>query len=239
MIIPSNSLLRHPPLKLKPEQVVIFNAIRYSIDFCDVSYKRLLKSLTELADKGTIENQDFSSVLLDVWSIINYCVIFRKVLCRSFNISVDEPYLSEINKAKNLRDTNQHLDERVEEILSLKDLPVSGSLSWLRIHPKTQKLVRSAIYSGTFTNKIEASIPVSNRIEKELHDEIHRVEFTCVVREGKKGNHSYREESILINTIMSELIWWVAHLEVQIEVQFRGHEITKRHLSDFIIQVGN
>ncbi len=237
MIIPSSSLLRHPPKILKPEQVVIFDALRYSIDICEISYRRLLENLSIITIKDAIKEQDFPEVFLDVWSIINNSEIFRKVLCRGFGISTQEPYLSEINKATNLRNSNQHLDERVEEILSLKDLPVYGSLSWLRINPRTQTSIQSVIYSGTFTDKQEATIPISNRKGKELHDEIQRVEFVGVVREGKKGSYTFREESILINTIISELKWWVAHLEEQIEEQFRGYDTTERHLSDFIVQI--
>ena len=237
MILSSNSPIRNPPKKLKPKQVVAFNAIRYSIDICEISYKRLISNLTELADKGIIGDFDYPTVFLDVWSIINNSVIFRNVLCRTFNISTEEPYLCEINKAKFLRNTNQHLDERVEEILSLDDLPVYGTLSWLSLCQHTQSSVLSAIYSGTFTNKKEANFHISNREVKELHNKIQRIEFTGVVREGKKGNYSFRVENILINTIMSELKWWIAHIEPQIEVQGRGHDIDERHSSDLILQV--
>ena len=134
MILPQNSYLRNPPLILHSEQVVIFNAIRYSIDICEVSYDRLIKNISELTEKENIQPLDFPTIFSDVWSIINNSVLFIKIITEHFKIERNEPKLTELNKAINLRHSNQHITERISQILSTKDLPIYGYLSWTKTY---------------------------------------------------------------------------------------------------------
>lgn len=237
MILSEKSLLRNPPLILHPKQVVTFNAIRYSLDICDISYNRLIESLSELPEKETINPYEFPKVFLDVWSIINNSVVFKKIICREFNLKQDEPYLTEINKAIHLRNSNQHLDERLSQVLSKEDIPVYGILTWRKNFPSTNHSVIASIYSGTFTNKKKASMEISNQSKSELNDFIQRIELTSVIREGKKGAYTFREEKVLINSIIEELKWWTNHFDKQIEQQMKGRDIIEKHLSDLIITV--
>ena len=50
--------------------------------------------------------------------------MFGKIICREFGISKTEPKLSEIVKAFDFRNSNQHLEERISQVLSVDDLPV-------------------------------------------------------------------------------------------------------------------
>lgn len=227
--------MRNPPLMLLPKQVVTFNAIRYSIDICDISYKRLIESLSNLTDKQTVNSYEFPNVFLDVWSIINNSVVFKKIICREFNLKQDEPFLTEINKAVHLRDSNQHIDERLSQVLSKEDIPVYGALTWRKNFPPTNHSVIASIYSGTFTNKGKASVEISNKSKSELNDFIQRIELTSVIREGKRGAYTFRQEKVLINSIIEELKWWTNHFDRQLEEQMKGKDITEKHLSDLII----
>jgi len=237
MILSQNSFLRSPPTVVLPKQVVTFNAIRYSIDICDISYQRLIENLSQLTDKETINSYDFPIIFLDVWSIVNNSVVFKKIICREFNLKNDEPYFQEINKAKEMRDSNQHIDERLSQVLSKKDFPVYGALSWKKIFPKTANSIISSIHSGTFTNKSSAGVQISNQNKEELNENIQKIELTSVIREGKKGAYTFRQEQVLINSIIQELKWWTNHFDEQIEEQMKGKDISEKHLSDLIIKI--
>ena len=161
-----------------------------------------------------------------------------KIICREFNLTTKEPYLQEIYKAKNLRDTNQHLDERLNQILSKEDLPIYGTLSWWENSEQSNETTLSAIYSGSFTNKKKASINITNKSKFNENIDIQRIELTSIIREGKRKKYNFREESVIIDKIIGELKWWVNHFEKQMNKQFKGFDVSKRHQNDFIVCLG-
>jgi len=229
MILSLYSHLRNPPLVLSPKIVATFNAIRYSLDICDISYNRLIENLSELTEKTPIKAYDFPTIFLDVWSIINSSVTFRKIISREFELSDNEPFLKEISRAKSLRDSNQHIDERL-----FVDIPIYGALSWQKRYPPTNLSVLSAIYSGSITNKKELRFRISNQTKPELNEIIQKIELTGIIREGKRGDYTYREERVLINSIIKELIWWANHIDQQLNDQIKSSE---KHLSDFVMKL--
>lgn len=239
MILPLKSYIRNPPLRVLPKQVATFNALRYSLDICDISYSRLIESLLEISENGKIGSQTFPIIFLDVWSIINNSVIFKKILQTEFKLSFNEPYFKELNKCKNLRDSNQHIDARLSQTLSIDDLPIYGSLSWMKFYPNTNEAIFSSIYSGTITNKKIASVKISNQNNKEieLNEQIQRLEFTSIVREKENGKFIFPEQSILINQVIIELKWWVEHIENEFDSLFKDMEDKGEHTSDFIVQL--
>lgn len=236
MILSKKSYLRYPPIKIHPQQIVVFNAIRYSIDICEISYFRLLKNLSLLTDNGKVDNENFASIFLDVWSIINNSVIFKKIICREFGLNGNEIQFNEINKAIKLRDTNQHIDERLSPVYANNDYPVYGSLSWIKLYPNSD-CIYSAIFSGSFTNKKSIDISISNQNNEELDDVIQKIEFTSITRKGTRQKHIFENESILINQIIKDLIWWVSELEKQLVELDKKAKFSEIHNSDLLIQL--
>ncbi len=239
MLLPLKSYIRNPPLLVLPKQVATFNALRYSLDICDISYNRLIENLSELSENGKIATQTFPIIFLDVWSIINNCVIFKKILQTEFNLSSDQQYFQEINKCKNLRDSNQHIDARLSQTLSINDLPVYGSLSWMKLYPNSNETILSSIYSGTITNKKMAKVKISNKNNDgiEINDQIQRLEFTSIVREKENGKFVFPQQDILINQVIVELKWWIEHIETKFNNLFKDVENIEKHTSDFIVQL--
>lgn len=239
MILPANSYIRNPSLRLLPKQVATFNALRYSLDICDISYNRLMLNLSDLSENGKIGSQTFPIIFLDIWSIINNGVVFKKILQTEFDLSSEEPYFQELNKCKDLRDSNQHIDERLSQILSIEDLPIYGSLSWMKFYPNNNEVILSSIYSGTVTNKKIASVKISNQNNDdiEINEQIQRLEFTSIVREKENGKFVFPDKSILINRVIIELKWWVEHMESEIKNVFKDVTNIENHTSDFIVRM--
>lgn len=237
MIIPINSHIRYLPIEIDSDQVITFNAIRYCTDICEVSYLRLINNLSILTDKGRIECLDFPVILSDVWSVINNCVIFKNLICREFKVSVNEEKFNEINKAIKLRNTNQHIDERLAEAFLNNDYPIYGSLSWIKYIDDSEAFIISSFYSGTFTNKNKVTTNISNTDDIEFDEFIQRIEFTGIIREGKKSNYNFREEKISISKIISETIWWINELEKGLNNLSQKVTFTAKHENDLLIQL--
>lgn len=237
MILSKNSFIRNPPAKIDPTEIVIFDAIRYSLDICDISYKRLLKNLYNLTDTNEISSTDFPEIFLDSWSIINSSVIFYKVISREFEISDKEDHFQEIIKAKHLRDSNQHLDERLQQVYKTSDYPIYGRLSWKKNYLPSNKFAVSVIYSGTFTNKPDISNLVSNIIEPELNDTIQQIIFTGVARKGSNKSNYYEEDKVSINRIIMDLTRWANGFDRNIKHQLKESDLNERHQSDLLIEI--
>lgn len=238
MILPLNSHIRNPPTILLPKQVVLFNAIRYSVDICELSHERLIKKLSEQTEKRDIEPFDFPEIFSEVWSIVNNAQMFGKIICREFGISKAEPKLSEIIKAIDFRNSNQHFEERISQVLSVEDLPIYGFLSWRKNYFETNEIVLSTIYSGTFTNKSNISMPISNKKQIELDRIIQKIEFSNVIREkGKSGKWEFNEHKISISKLISDLKSWIDHFDKQINEQFDKVEDLEKHTSDLVIKI--
>lgn len=234
-ILPLNSKLRYPIETMDPRQIVFFNAIRYSCDICEISYNRLVNNLSVLTQKKGINSDDFPNVYSDIWSIINNAAIFKKMITSEFHPIPVNTNFSEIIKAINLRDSYQHLDERLDEI-HLNEFPAYGSISWVKKLLPSNKSIISVTYSGTFTNKQKINTAFTNENMDELNEEIQKIELTGIIRVGRKPKFTYRKEAVYINKIIQEMILWVTHLDNLINEKFIESDI-ESHSSDLLLQL--
>lgn len=240
MILSLNSNLRNPPKIISPKQVLIFNAIRYSIDICEISLRRLITNLEKFQDDSKSDKFDVPSIFLDVWSIINNSVIFKKIICREFNIDENEKSLLEINKAKNLRDSNQHIDERLKEKILTNELPVYGMLCWRTERNEKNIFNVTTLFSGTFTSKEKINMIISNPTEVDkIIGKINMIEFRNIVREKKNKEWIYREESVFLDQIISDIKKWIDLFDKQINEQLKVYDSVEKHQSDLIFQMGS
>lgn len=236
MILSLNSKLRYTPIEIQSDQILTFNAIRYCTDICEVSFLRLVGNLSIITEEGITHCFDSPTIFSDVWSIINNAVIFKKLLCRELKVPVNNERFKEINKAIDLRNTNQHMDERLSEVFADSNYPIYGSLSW-RKETDDNGFIISSLHSGTFTNKKEITTTISNTDDIEFDEIIQRIEFTGIIKEGTKGNYMYREEKISVTKIISELFWWINQLDNDLNKLGDKVNFTEVHKNDIIFQL--
>lgn len=240
MILSEQSYIKNPSVIFNKELVVSLNAIRYSVEICELSYLRLTGLLSKIADrkKNNVEDYEFSEMYSEAWSIINNSVLLRKVLNTHFEIDLKSPVLNEINKAVRLRDSYQHIDERIKQVLAEKDFPVFGTLSWLKCYPNSNKVIHCFTYSGSFTNKETAEVNFSNTIDENRNNSIQKIELTNIVRE-KRGNkqESFYESTIQISKLIYDLSDIMEHIEEGLKSAFSDINNKERHKSDLIIRL--
>ena len=231
MIISKDSYLRFPPKKLNTQQTTIFNALTYSVDICDLCYQRLYKQLIELSDKPESKDLIYPSVFSDAWSIINNSSIFLNLISRYFK-KFGSSNLIEIKKAKKLRNSNQHIDERIAEIYVSKNFPIFGSLSWVKNFQDSNNFILVSLYAGVFThhNEFETSINPG----KASNEEIESIFLNSII----KDKNDFKEISVCLKAIMQELNQYVEMLEndfgQQIE-KLEGNTNVQRHNSNMYI----
>ena len=232
MIIKPNSFLRRPPIKIHQEQIIIINAIKYSVDICEMAFERLEKNLFEFQEKS-----DYSSfialILSDVWTIINNGAILKKIICNNFKISDSDPIFGILSKLKGLRDTNQHIEERAFQIYDYPELPpVYGTISWYAKKKENDlEGILTTIYSGTIFRDINAEM--ENPAGKENTKIVNDIKFEGIERVRK---NNFVKSSIYINHVLDDIKTIIQNFEMQLENQLKDIDTSQRHDSDLIIQ---
>ena len=232
MIIKSNSFLRRPSTKIHPEQIIIINAIRYSVDICEMAFNRLEKNLYEF-QKQYYDGNYIALIFSDVWTIINNGAILKKIICNNFNISDNDPIFGILSKLKGLRDTNQHLEERAFQIFDYPELPpVYGTISWYAKKKENDfEGILTTIYSGTIFRSINAEM--ENPAGKENAKIVNDIKFEGIERVGK---NNFAKSSIYINHVIDDVKKIIQSFEIQFENQFKDIDTSERHVSDLILQ---
>jgi hypothetical protein len=221
MIIDSKSCLRHPPKVLDIENVVTFNAITYCVDMCEISFNHLLKDLNKFSDNPKSEGQIFPNIFLNVWALITNSVMLIDIIKKNYTVE-DDKVIFEINKAQLLRNTNQHIGERITEILSLKELPVFGSLSWYKINRVTNQSEQFFLYSGSFEIPDNISGTIITADNNKAINEIGEIIFTSVTKIKKP--ESYPEITISIFSIINEIKNIINEIEYAINKQLKDED---------------
>jgi hypothetical protein len=232
MIIEPNSFLRRPSTKIHPEQIIIINAIRYSVDICEMAFNRLEKNLYEFQNQYNDVNF-IALIFSDVWTIINNGAILKKIICNNFNISDNDLIFGILSKLKGLRDTNQHLEERAFQIFDYPELPpVYGTISWYAKKKENDfEGIITTIYSGTIFRSINAEM--ENPSGKENTKIVNDIKFEGIEKVGK---NNFVKSTLYINHIIADIKVIIQNFEMQFENQFKEIDTTERHVSDLIIQ---
>jgi len=235
MTIDDNSHFRFPPKKLKPEQVIVFNAITYSVDICEITFDRLKSELIKFSENPSSKNENYPKIFADVWTIISNATIFLNLIVRHFDLEENEEHLSELKKAKKLRNSFQHIDERISEVLTLNDLPMYGSLSWTRNIPETNKFQQFMLYSGVFTNhKVNVG---GQMITPKIEIGIEQIEEIIFESVTKKNKTEYPQVTVSIKKLILDIQNWIAHFEKQISEQLEQYGKMERHNTNLFFQI--
>ena len=228
MLISNQSYFRKPPKVIEPKIVLVFDAIRYSVDICEYAHEKLVKNLYAFSFE---ENQKimFAEIFSDVWTIINNSTIFFNTIVKHFKILEDDKIFGNLKIAKFMRHSQQHIEDRIEETLLENQLPLYGSLSWY-----AQKEIDStkgqiiSIDSGTITNRNKISPTCVNPAGKINNQKINDIEFEMVIQISKK----FQTQKIDLNGIMFTIKKAINHFEVQLNQQLAQFDTKERHISD-------
>ncbi len=237
MLIKDTSPFRKPPLILLPEQVITLDAIRYSLEICDISYSRLKDNLYRFNFSNEKSKPSFPLLYSDVWTIIQHLTLFLKIVKTQFKITQDNPIYEPFEGLFEIRNAAQHIDETLTDILSKNNYSVYGNLSWYaQEKTDSKKGVITSLYSGSFSNKEEvkasATIP-SRNFQDQL---IEQIEFKGIVRPSHR-NGLKKERILVIDKLMSSTEQLIEFFESQLISQFENHNVKEKHVSDLAVNL--
>lgn len=240
MMISKESYLRFPPIDLEKRQTLVFNAITYNVDICNISYRRLYNELINFNQNPKSTGDNFPKIFADILSIIEYATKFLNIIEKYIDIASESSILNELKKAKKMRNTSQHLDERIDEILLSSELPLYGSLSWIRNIPNSNKYQQYILYSGVFTANLSKRIEgklVSTKIESK--DEIGDIIFEFII---KRRKDDFLKTTISIKKLISDIQFIIDSFNEQLDSQIKMFRNGKkaeveRHKTNLFVQL--
>ena len=202
-IIPNIELLSNPSTKISPNQVSIFNSIRYGLEICNKSFLELKTQLLDLTKKTKYDLLEFPYIFLNAWTIINHSDIIYQIIKRMFPEINLEQNFKEISKTRSVRNSMQHIDQRLGQKVFENEFAIYGSLSWSVMNSKTNEMVISTIYSGNVSNKNKSTMPMKEFVDKsDLQSEIQQIELSYV---NAKKNEGFIPETINLKRVKVEL----------------------------------
>lgn len=237
VIIKKDSIFHKIPVELDTKQVHILEAIRYSVNMIGLAYSDLTKILLEIGGKEEPSTTEFYSVFKETWSIIDGVTRLENLLSliaiegeieklEDPSVSIE---LDIFSKAREFRNTFQHLDERITEVIVPHNRTVWGVLHWL--HALDEKNFHSyTLIPGHVRSKY--SIDKPNNLGELFEPPIDKIILESVNRSKTQP---------IININISDLhrdVKSIANkMEKQLESQLSGVESNGHHGQDMFLKM--
>lgn len=223
MIINRDSILYNLPGQLLRKDLFILDSLRFTLELIDQNYSLFIKELNNLSVNHGIKNNEYRKNLIPVfnycWSIIDNSQRFIK-LYKLLPSKNNHALIKEISKITPLRNTFQHMDERIDECLLEYDVPFYGALSWEVNLGVKDTMHKFFAISGLFLPSIDKDY----RVEKKNipKNEIQKITLQTFIRKGTKSNYEFVKKEIDISEFYLDLKNVVKEFESNLETQFKN-----------------
>jgi len=167
-ILSENSPFKMLPIEMDAYQRLILDAIRITFEMIENDYEQLLIKLLFLSQNDTIKEKT-SPVFGNAWAIIDHSSrlikLFQKLPSES-----NHKILDNILPVNSLRNTIQHLNERIDESLIKNKSPFYGILVWHHKNLQTNELTPKILYSGiNYGSNVTFKIPDISKSNTEIN----------------------------------------------------------------------
>lgn len=221
MIIKKDSVLYNLPTGLALKDLLILDSIRFTAELIEYNYSLFFKELENISHKYENNKAEFKKDLIPVfnscWSIIDNC----QRLIKQYKLLPSDNKHSLITKLAYitpLRNTFQHMDERIEECLIEFEMPFYGVISWevnLNDDEMTQKFF---LISGLYIPRGKLDL----KIEKKINplNEIVDIKLETFIRKGRKPNFKYKKVEVNISDLYQQIKSIIMKFEDKLNIQF-------------------
>ncbi|RIJ45289.1 hypothetical protein D1614_23540 [Maribellus luteus] len=226
MIINKDSCLYNLPAGLALKDLLILDSIRFTIELIEHNYLSLYKELETIS--FNFENENYTRNLIPVfnncWSLIDNCqrLINQYKLLPSDN---DHQLIKEISYITPLRNTFQHMDERINECLFEAEMPFYGVVSWevkLTEGEMTQKFfLISSLYipRGKLMHRVKKKENPKNILVD--------ISLETFIRKGRKPNVKFEKIDVNITRLFNQIISLIKQFESKLDEVFMNQNATK------------
>jgi hypothetical protein len=177
-LFPENSVLESLPNSLGKKQTLILDSIRFTARMIEHSYVKLIEEIESVSNPKSENKKDLPKLFQNAWGIIDNSSRLLKIICL-LDSKTDHKIAKElIKKLRVFRNTFQHLDERIEELILNENEPIYGRLKWCYSFANGQFINVIAIPGHFYSNnnKVTVGCWSSNKVENIELDSVSRQE---------------------------------------------------------------
>lgn len=217
MLIDGNSIFNKIPVNLNQRQIFLMEGIRFCVNSISLSFERLLQEIKFISD-NSLREESSHIIFKEAWSQIDTTyrlTNFIKAISSNWDDAKIKPggNFEYLLKTKPFRNSFQHIDERIDEILLNLNAPIWGNISWLKF--VDEKHIKSFVVSAghprdDFNNKL------INPLGLEIHDKIDHITIEAVQK-----NSTEPISSINLSELYRRTVLIVNKLNVDLEAQFQ------------------
>lgn len=146
MILREDSILNNLP-EISKRDLLILDSLRFTIEMIDYSFENLNIKIEELSVNKN--KKDFNGLFLYCWNVIDNLGRFI-FLCKQLPSDSSYKFLDKINHIRQIRNTYQHISERIDESLIELKRPFFGMIKWTYHNHITLKAENLIAISGIF-----------------------------------------------------------------------------------------
>jgi hypothetical protein len=226
MIIAENSILRDLPKELGERDLLIFDAIRFTIDIINNNWEILNEQLLHHSIGG---KKNFIRIFNEVWSIIDNVYRFKKFY-KLLPSKSNHQILEAIPDLHPFRNTLAHLDDRINESLLKTNSAFYGSLTWIYRNDTIRKNQTLVAVSGIVQNNSKQFF------QFETYDESSELIYGIKLQTVNK----YDIIEISISDLILSLIQVIKTIEEGLETTCQHlDKMDWRHLRDILLIFNN
>jgi len=212
MLITKDSILNKIPVNLDQRQVFLLEGIKYCANSISLSYISLFNEI-EYISSNSLREHSCSLIFKEAWNQIDSTYRLTNLLSAISNKNPNQPAKQGENfefllQTKSFRNTFQHLDERIDELMLELNAPVWGNISWVKVINQTT--VKSYVLSaGQPRNNFASGI--INPAGKELRTPIDLITIEAIQKKANEPvsiinlTELYSRTEFLIKKLSEEL----------------------------------
>jgi len=230
MLIKDDSIFQKIPIILDKKQVYLIEGIRYCANSISLSYISLVDNLSKISERSSNKSGLYYSVYKEAWAMIDSTY---RLTCFISALSVSDGEASDdfkfLLETKSLRNTFEHLDERIDEIIVKINAPLWGNISWLKvIDDQNGKLFY--LSAGHPNEKFESIL--INPSGKLIDGEINCITLETIQR--KKDDHVIILDLSELYKRTEKIIQKMTH---ELEAQLTPHLIHGKYAQDILLTI--
>ena len=231
-MISKDSILNSIPLEMRRKDIFILEGIRYASNILDITFKNLEQTLLKTSNSEESHKTDFYTIFKEAWSFIDFSWKLRNILIllemeedkknHEKNNSID---ISFLEQTKDFRNTFQHLDDRINEVIVIENAYVWGTLSWLYMN-EAPTVMSFSIAAGVPRGSANIINPIGERIKLPIS----HITLDSINR-GKK------KISINLSELYEKIKILIENFEMIITPQIEAMDNSKKHGQDLKVKI--
>lgn len=204
MLLAKDSILYNLPLELDEKQLLIIDTLRVTCELIDYNYEVLLNAIDTVSKKHSEKYDKPKQINIltnSIWSIIDHIQRLVKIYKllpsdNNYQFHKDIVYISKI------RNTYQHLNDRIKECLFEKNMPFYGIISWETDSDEKNQMIKFFVFIGLITNHKQIDVKATK--SDVFVNKYERVSIETYINNATIKNPIFIRKEFLIKSLIDD-----------------------------------